>query len=116
MKTTALKKFGSLAYRYRIALIMGAVVVIAFGVVFGKDRKPLPVDATSPRLIRAYTVGSTGGDPMEYTGVIHARTESDLGFRVPGKIVDKLVKAGDRQCGPGGGRSSPCPEQARPRR
>ncbi len=95
MKTAALKKFGSLAYRYRIALLMGAVVVIAFGVVFGKDKKPLPVDATPPRMVRAFTVGSAGRDSMEYTGVIHARTESDLGFRVPGKIIEKLVKAGD---------------------
>jgi RND family efflux transporter MFP subunit len=74
---------------------MAAVVVIAFGVVFGKDKKPLPVDVTPPRMIRAFTVGSAGSDSMEYTGVIHARTESDLGFRVPGKIIDKLVKAGD---------------------
>ena len=95
MKTTVLKKLGSLSRRYRIALIMGAVVVIAIGVVFGKDKKPLPVDATPPRMIRAFTVGSAGSDSMEYTGVIHARTESDLGFRVPGKIIGKLVKAGD---------------------
>jgi RND family efflux transporter MFP subunit len=95
MKTTALKKIGSVAYRYRIALLMGAVVVIAFGVVFGKDKKPVPVDTPPPRMVRTFTVGSTGSDSMEYTGVIHARTESDLGFRVPGKIIDKLVKAGD---------------------
>ncbi len=90
-----LKKFAGLSRRYRIALIMGAVVAIVFGVVFGKDKKPLPADTTTPRLVRAYTVGSAGSDSMEYTGVIHARTESDLGFRVPGKIIDKLVKAGD---------------------
>lgn len=95
MKKPDFKKFGSLSRRYRIALIMGAVVVIAIGVVFGKDRKPLPADATTPRLVRTYTVGSAGSDSMEYTGVIHARTESDLGFRVPGKIIEKLVKAGD---------------------
>jgi len=95
MKTTALKKLGSVSRRYRIALIMGAVAVIAIGVVFGKDRKPLPADATTPRMVRTYTVGSAGSDSMEYTGVIHARTESDLGFRVPGKIIAKLVKAGD---------------------
>lgn len=95
MKTKALKKFGGLSHRYRIALLVGAVVVIAFGVVSGRDRKPLPVDATAPRMIRAVTVISAGGDSMEYTGVIHARTESDLGFRVPGKIIEKLVKAGD---------------------
>jgi RND family efflux transporter MFP subunit len=95
MKTTVLKKLGSLSRRYRIALIMGAVAVIAIGVVFGKDKKPLPADATTPRMVRTYTVGSAGSDSMEYTGVIHARTESDLGFRVPGKIIEKLVKAGD---------------------
>jgi multidrug efflux pump subunit AcrA (membrane-fusion protein) len=95
MKTTALKKLGSLSHRYRIALLMGAVVVIAFGVVFVKDKKPLPADATTPRIVRTYTVGSAGSDSMEYTGVIHARTESDLGFRVSGKILEKLVKAGD---------------------
>ena len=95
MKTTVLKKLGSLSRRYRIALIMGTVAVIAIGVVFGKDKKPLPADATTPRVVRTYTVGSAGSDSMEYTGVIHARTESDLGFRVPGKIIEKLVKAGD---------------------
>jgi RND family efflux transporter MFP subunit len=95
MKTTVLKKLGSLSRKYRIAILMGAVAVIAIGVVFGKDKKPLPLDATSPRMIRAFTVGSAGSDSMEYTGVIHARTESDLGFRVPGKIIEKLVKAGD---------------------
>jgi len=84
-----------LSYRYRIALLIGALVVIAIGVVSGSDKKPLPVNATSPRMVRAFTVISAGGDSMEYTGVIHARTESDLGFRVPGKIVEKSVKAGD---------------------
>jgi RND family efflux transporter MFP subunit len=95
MKTKAFKAFGALLYRYRIVLLIGASVVIAFGVVSGNDKKPLPADTTSPRLIRAVTVVSAGGDSMEYTGVIHARTESDLGFRVPGKIIEKLVKAGD---------------------
>jgi len=90
-----LKKFAGLSRRYRMALIMGALAVIAFGVVFGKDKKPLPADATTPRMVRTYTVGSAGSDSMEYTGVIHARTESDHGFRVPGKIIEKLVKAGD---------------------
>ncbi len=88
------KKFAGLLRRYRIALLIGAVVVVICGVVFGRDTQP-PVDTTSPRLVRAYTVLSAGGDAMEYTGVIHARTESDLGFRVSGKILEKIVKAGD---------------------
>jgi RND family efflux transporter MFP subunit len=32
---------------------------------------------------------------MQYTGVVRARTESNLGFRVAGKIAERLVNAGD---------------------
>lgn len=95
MKTKGLKKFGELSRRNRTVLLVGALVVIAFCIVFGRDKKPLPVDVSTPRMVRAFTVTSAGSDAMEYTGVIHARTESDLGFRVPGKITEKLVMAGD---------------------
>ncbi|HIJ96929.1 MAG TPA: efflux RND transporter periplasmic adaptor subunit [Desulfuromonadales bacterium] len=96
MKTIDIKKFGGLSLRYRMAFTMGALAVIVVGAVavFGKDQKP-PVDAAAPRLVRAFTVISAQGGAAEYTGTIHARTESDLGFRVPGKILEKLVKAGD---------------------
>jgi multidrug efflux pump subunit AcrA (membrane-fusion protein) len=35
-----------------------------------------------------------GADNISYTGVVHARTESNLGFRVAGKIVERLVDPG----------------------
>lgn len=94
MKKIPFKKFAGLSRRYQLALLIGALIVIAGGVVLERDKKP-PVDTTSPRLVRAYTVKSARDDSMEYTGVIRARTESDLGFRVTGKILEKLVKAGD---------------------
>ena len=94
MKKPDFKKFADLSGTYRIALILGTVVAIVCGVVFGKDQK-LPVDAAAPRPVRSFTVISGHDGDAEYTGVIHARTESDLGFRVPGKIIAKLVKAGD---------------------
>jgi RND family efflux transporter MFP subunit len=94
MKKIHFKKFAGLSRRYQLSLLIGAVIVIAGGALLGRDNQ-LPVDTTSPRLVRAYTVLSAGGDSMEYTGVIHARTESDLAFRVSGKIIEKLVKAGD---------------------
>lgn len=98
MKTTTFKKIGSLLSGQRLvllALVMGAVIVVVGGVVFGREEQP-PVTAIPPRLIRAITVTAAAGSGAEFTGVIHARTESDLGFRVPGKIIEKLVKAGEQ--------------------
>lgn len=88
------KKLSFFSHRYRISLLIGALVVIICSAVFGRDKK-LPADTAAPRLVRAFTVISAQSGVEEYTGVIHARTESDLGFRVPGKILEKLVKAGD---------------------
>lgn len=94
MKEIGSKRFAGLSRGYRITLVIGALVVIACGAVLGRDKK-MPVQTTPPRLVRSITVISAQGDALEYTGVIHARTESDLGFRVSGKIIEKLVKAGD---------------------
>jgi RND family efflux transporter MFP subunit len=96
MKTKAFKKFGGLSPRYRIALLIGVLVVTICGAVFGIGRESkMVVESVSPRLVRSFTVIPAQGGVAEYTGVIHARTESDLGFRVSGKIIEKLVNAGD---------------------
>lgn len=41
-----------------------------------------------------FTVGAARAEPARFTGVVHARTESSLGFRVAGKIVERLVDPG----------------------
>lgn len=96
MKRKAFKKFGDLSPRYRIALLTGALVVTVCGAVFGFAREnKMVVASASSRLVRSFTVIPAQGGFAEYTGAIHARTVSDLGFRVSGKILEKLVKAGD---------------------
>ena len=54
--------------------------------------------ATDPRmqapLVRAALVEISGPAQRSFTGVVAARVQSDLGFRVPGKILERLVDAG----------------------
>ena len=49
---------------------------------------------TEPPLVRVATTGAAEGDTREFTGIVGARIQSDLGFRVGGKVVGRLVDAG----------------------
>src|SRR6266571_3421853 len=49
---------------------------------------------TKPELVRIVEVGSSSGADPAFTGVVSARVESNLGFRVPGKIMKRLVDTG----------------------
>ncbi len=49
---------------------------------------------TMPPLVRVATAGATEGSAREFTGIVGARVQSDLGFRVGGKVVARLVDAG----------------------
>ncbi|WP_419894773.1 biotin/lipoyl-binding protein, partial [Pseudomonas aeruginosa] len=39
---------------------------------------------------------STSTSESSYSGVVSARVQSDLGFRVSGKVVERLVDAGQK--------------------
>jgi RND family efflux transporter MFP subunit len=56
--------------------------------------------APAPRLERPVQVQrvafETGAMAREFVGVVRARYETDLGFRVAGKIVTRVVNVGDR--------------------
>lgn len=47
-----------------------------------------------PQLVRVATAGAAGNAEREYTGVISARVQSDLGFRIAGKVTQRLVDTG----------------------
>src|SRR6516162_3781730 len=53
-----------------------------------------------PEIVRPVKVAVVGeearGRALIYSGVVRPRIESDLGFRVPGKIVERTVNVGDR--------------------
>lgn len=49
---------------------------------------------TQPPLVRSATVVSAMDASRAFTGVVVARVQSDLGFRVQGKILERLVDTG----------------------
>jgi len=54
-------------------------------------------DATPPApppLVRTTVVGTGAGEVARFTGTVRARVETDLSFRVPGKVTARLVDAG----------------------
>ncbi len=49
---------------------------------------------TQPPLVRTEAVERSVKSERSFTGVVAARVQSDLGFRVPGKVLERLVNAG----------------------
>ncbi|WP_028213540.1 efflux RND transporter periplasmic adaptor subunit [Paraburkholderia mimosarum] len=54
----------------------------------------IPDARTEAQLVRTAVVHSAPGASRSFTGVVGARVQSDLGFRVQGKITERLVDAG----------------------
>jgi membrane fusion protein, multidrug efflux system len=56
-----------------------------------------PSPAEAPRPVKVFTVGVSSGDAASrYSGEVRARHETTLGFRIGGKLVERLVDAGAR--------------------
>jgi RND family efflux transporter MFP subunit len=49
---------------------------------------------TKTQLVRVATVQPAGQAAQGFTGAVAAKVESNLGFRVPGKVVERLVDTG----------------------
>jgi RND family efflux transporter MFP subunit len=49
---------------------------------------------TAPPLVEVASAGAGEGADTEFTGIVGARVQSDLGFRVAGKVVARFVDAG----------------------
>jgi len=71
-------------------LVITALVVSLTGC--GQKRELDP--RTQPELVRIVEIGSSSGADPAFTGVVSARVQSNLGFRVPGKITSRLVDTG----------------------
>ena len=71
------------------------LVVVGFAVsLTGCGQKQELDPRTQPELVRIVEIGSSSGADPAFTGVVSARVQSNLGFRVPGKITSRLVDTG----------------------
>lgn len=67
-----------------------ALLLTACGVQAAPDAR------LEPPLVRIATVGSPQPRDDSFTGIVSARVQSDLGFRLPGKVVERMVDTGQR--------------------
>jgi len=77
------------SYFALVLVIIGLVVGLA-----GCSQKQELDPRTNPELVRIVEIGSPSGADPAFTGVVSARVQSSLGFRVPGKITKRLVDTG----------------------
>jgi RND family efflux transporter MFP subunit/putative MATE family efflux protein len=84
----------------RNAVVAAVAVVAVLSVVaiplLGRAQRAETAVASRPPVVRTVVVMTSPTAGRRFTGVIHARYESALGFRVSGKIAERMVDAGDR--------------------
>jgi RND family efflux transporter MFP subunit len=85
----------------RLAIVLGSILaalstVVAFATLAipTQDAAGAGDPRQEPPLVRLAMPVPVAGSERAFTGIIGARVESNLGFRVPGKIVERLVDVG----------------------
>lgn len=83
-KTVTTMKFGALALASALLPLAGC----------SKSHEPDP--RTQPIAVLVAQVGAPAAETESFTGVVTARVQSDLGFRVPGKVTKRFVDTGQK--------------------
>jgi RND family efflux transporter MFP subunit len=80
-----------------LALAAGSITAVV--VVFEMPERAASASTdprTAPQLVKVVNAMSVLGMQRGFTGTIAARVQSNLGFRVPGKIVERLIDVGQQ--------------------
>jgi RND family efflux transporter MFP subunit len=79
-------------------VLITALGATATGVFFLRAQEAAAVSdpRQEPPFVRLTAAAHVTGSERGFTGVIGARVQSNLGFRVPGKIVERLANVGDQ--------------------
>lgn len=71
-----------------------AAVLLPFFLAACSDATSSIDPRTQPPVVRAETVSTSTQAERSFTGIVAARVQSDLAFRVPGKVLERLVDTG----------------------
>src|SRR4029079_19576416 len=87
----------------RPAIVLGAVLIAVLGAAAAgafflrtPEASALSDPRQEPPLVRLAVAAHPGGSERGFTGIVGARVQSNLGFRVAGKIVERLVNVGQQ--------------------
>jgi RND family efflux transporter MFP subunit len=72
------------------AIVLGPPTAIGSGPNTAAETDP----RLRPQLVRIAMVKPAGASERAFTGIVSPRVQSNLGFRVPGKVIERLVDAG----------------------
>jgi RND family efflux transporter MFP subunit len=75
-----------------LTAVIGVVSAAAVGFASAPAIKSDP--RQGPQLVKVVTAKPSTGATRAFTGVISARVQSNLGFRVPGKVIERFVDVG----------------------
>jgi len=76
------------------SILAGLSAVVALATLVTQEAPSVGDPRQEPPLVRLAVPEPVAGLERAFTGVIGARVQSNLGFRVPGKIVERLVDVG----------------------
>src|SRR5437764_14338639 len=78
------------------AIVMTGVIGVGWAAGIGfASAPPIKSDPRlGPQLVKVVTAKPGTGATRAFTGVISARVQSNLGFRVPGKVIERFVDVG----------------------
>src|SRR5713226_5927870 len=83
----------SIARRSALAIAVASIVSATLGMA-GCSKAPEADPRTEPVVVVTSAAAPTGETARQFSGVVAARVQSNLGFRVNGKVIERLVDVG----------------------
>jgi RND family efflux transporter MFP subunit len=81
-------------FKHQHATVFAVIGLLPLVLAACSDATSSPDPRTQPPLVRTAAVETSVQSGRSFSGIVAARVQSDLGFRVPGKVLERLVDAG----------------------